>query len=148
MQSANVEFVLIGGVAAIIHGSTRMTSDLDVAMPFTATNLERFITTLRPFHPVHATRPDLSLLDESIERLMSARMLLVETDLGRVDAMPEVVPLGSYAGLETVEREIFGEPCRVLAIESLIAVKRHVGRPKDLEVAYELEAVLDRLRAR
>ena len=57
--------------------------------------------------------------------------------------MPEVAPLGSYEMLATVEREVFGRPCKVLTIESLIKVKMHVARPKDLEVAHELKASLN-----
>lgn len=39
--AAGFEFVVVGGVAAVLHGSARLTVDLDVAAPFTAENLER-----------------------------------------------------------------------------------------------------------
>ena len=134
---------MIGGVAAIAHGASRMTNDVDLAMPFTPENLARLLDILRPHNPVQATRPELSLMHEGVEKLSGFRLLLIETDLGRLDAMPEVAPLGSYEMLATVEREVFGRPCKVLAIESLIKVKMHVARPKDLEVAHELKASLN-----
>lgn len=145
LLDGGVEFALVGGVAAIIHGATRMTSDVDIAMPFAPENLERFRRALHAYKPVHATRPELSLLDEPLSRLAGFRLLLVETDLGRIDALRDVAPLGSFGQLATVEREVFGRTCRVLSLDALIEVKLYVARPKDLEVARELMAIRERL---
>ena len=117
LRDGGVEFVLIGGVAAIVHGSTRMTSDLDVAMPFTRANMSRLIELLRAHEPVHGNRPDLSLLNDPLERLCSFRLLLIDTNLGRLDAMPDVPPLGPFDGLDTVVCEIFGAPCTVFPVK-------------------------------
>lgn len=138
--SARFEFAVVGGVAAVLHGSARMTIDLDVGAPFTRENLERLLEALAPHRPVHATRPDLSLLDERLERLMTFRLLLIETALGRLDVLREVTPIGEFAQLECVEATLMGHPVRVISRAQLITVKRSVGRPKDLEVALELEA--------
>jgi hypothetical protein len=56
-----------------------MTVDLDIAAPFDPANLRRLIDVLADHDPRHATRPDLRLVDEPIERLMQFRMLLVDT---------------------------------------------------------------------
>lgn len=82
--------------------------DLDVAAPFTAENLERLFDALRSHRPVHATRPDLSVLDEPIERLMKFRLLLIDTALGRLDILREVTPIGECADLDTIEMELLG----------------------------------------
>jgi hypothetical protein len=145
LSGSGLDFVVIGGVAAIMHGSARMTLDLDISMAFTRENLERLLEVLRPHNPRHATRPDLSILDEPIERLLGFRMLLIETGLGRLDVLPGVEPFG-HADLPTEVREVFGRPCRVLALDALIEVKRLAGRRKDIEAVYELEAIRDRLR--
>ncbi|MEN9798123.1 MAG: hypothetical protein RL653_1819 [Pseudomonadota bacterium] len=43
-----VEFVVVGGVAAVAHGSSTMTKDIDVVAPLTAENCARILAALRP----------------------------------------------------------------------------------------------------
>lgn len=144
LQEAGVRFVIIGGVAAIAHGGSIATRDLDVAAPFTAENVERLMTALRPYHPKHVTRPDLGEIEDSIERLCTYRLLLIDTDLGRVDVLPEVQPIGPAESLATVELELVpGRRFRVLSLDQLIEVKFFVGRPKDRIVELELRAIRD-----
>lgn len=145
--TSGLEFAIIGGVAGIMHGSARMTLDLDIIMEFSRTNLERLLEVLRPYDPRHATRPDLSVLDESIEHLSSFRMLLLETTLGRLDVLPGVEPFEGYHAVPTIEREAFGHRCRVIELGALIEVKRRAGRRKDVEAVYELEAIRERLES-
>ena len=48
---AEVEFVIRGGFSANLHGSARLTSDLDICFSMTTTNLRRLTGALAPFHP-------------------------------------------------------------------------------------------------
>ena len=144
LAGAKFEFAIVGGVAAVMHGASRMTVDLDVVAPFDPDNLLRLVEALRPHRPVHATRPELSLLSESIDRLVRFRLFLIDTTLGRLDVLREVAPVGDYSCVETIESELFGQRVRVIARDQLIAIKRAVGRPKDLEVVLELEALRER----
>ena len=82
LLEGGVEFILIGGVAAIVHGASRMTIDVDLAMPFTPENLARLLDILRPHNPVHATRPELSLMHDGVEKISGFRLLWIETDSG------------------------------------------------------------------
>ena len=142
LQEAGVDFVVIGGVAAISHGAATLTRDLDVAAPFTAENLGRLMAALRPFRPRHVTRPDLGEIQESIERLCEFRLLLIDTELGRVDVLREVEPLGPAESLRAVELELLeGRWFRVLELDALIEVKAHLRRPKDRIVEIELRAL-------
>lgn len=144
LTDGGVEFAVIGGVAALLHGASQMTVDLDVAAPFDEENLGRLRAALAPFSPMHATRPDLSVLDEPMERLLQFRLLLIETQLGRLDVLREVQPLGEFRALRTIEMNVYGINAKVLARNDLIRVKRMVARPKDIAVALELEAVRER----
>jgi hypothetical protein len=146
LLDAEIEFCIIGGVAAALHGCSRMTVDLDVAAPFDPVNLRRLIDVLADHDARHATRPDLRLVDEPIERLVQFRMLLVETDLGRLDVLREVPPLGPYSALRTIEMSLGPLSCKILALDQLIEVKQSLSRPKDREVALELAAIRERLR--
>ncbi|MEM6290663.1 MAG: hypothetical protein AAGA54_05335 [Myxococcota bacterium] len=141
LHDGGVHFCIVGGVAAVLHGATRMTVDLDIAAPFDEGNLQRLVDVLRSLDARHATRPELRVVDEPIERLAKFRMLVVETTLGRLDVLPEVPPLGGFDQLSTVVLDVGARATRVLALEQLIAVKRALRRPKDVEVAIELEAI-------
>lgn len=147
LQDAGFEFVVVGGVAAVAHGASTPTSDLDVAAPMTADNLARLLTALRPHHPRHATRADLGEITESPEELSRFRLLLITTDLGRVDVMGRVDPIGAHSDLVTVPMELAeGRQFRVLALDPLIDVKAHLRRPKDKTVEAELRAIREFLR--
>jgi hypothetical protein len=148
LVDANVEFIVIGGVAAILHGVSRVTSDLDISAPLSPDNLSRLLRALEPHRPVHATRPDLRLLDEPFERLMTFRLLLIETELGRLDVLPRVEPIGDYDALQTVQMQLAGHAVRVIERGQLIAVKESLTRPKDREVALELRAIEERERGK
>lgn len=140
-----MDFVVIGGVAALVHGATTLTRDLDIAAPLTRENVERLMTALRPYHPKHVTRMDLGEITDSIERLCEFRLLLIATDLGRLGVLPEVQPLGAAETLRHVEMKFAdGRHYRVLDLDQLIEVNSFVGRPKDLMVERELRAVRQR----
>jgi len=144
LGESGIEFAIIGGVASVVHGSARMTHDLDIVAPFAHDSVERLIETLRPYNPRHATRPELSLLEEPIARLAGFRMLLIETSLGRLDVLPGVEPFGAYSSVPTVRMEVYGRDCAVIDLGALVKVKEVAGRPKDIEVAFELRAILER----
>ncbi len=144
LTAAGVEFAVIGGVAALLHGASQMTVDLDIAAPFNEQNLTRLLAALAPFSPMHATQPRLSLLDEPMERLLQFRLFLIETTLGRLDVLREVQPLGDFGMLRTIEMDVYGIAAKVLTRDDLIRVKRTVARPKDIVVALELEAARER----
>ncbi|MCA9682874.1 MAG: hypothetical protein KC431_07210 [Myxococcales bacterium] len=143
LVDANIEFCIVGGVAAVLHGATRMTIDLDIAMPFDQASIARLLAALAELDPRHATRPDLRVADDPIERLIGFRMLLLETDWGRLDVLREVSPIGTYADLSTITVDVGPCRCKVLALDDLIRVKRSLTRPQDLEVALQLEAIRD-----
>lgn len=144
LQDAGVDFVVIGGVAALAHGSATLTRDLDIAAPLSPENVERLMAALRPYRPHHVTRPDLGPIQDSLERLCEFRLLLIDTDLGRLDVLSEVQPLGPASSLSAVELELLsGRMFRVLTLDQLIEVKAYLGRPKDRIVEVELRAIRD-----
>ncbi len=143
LDETGFEFIVVGGVAAILHGSTLNTVDLDVVAPFTTANLEILLQALKPYAPHHASRLDLPGIQESAEMLCTWRLLLIETDLGRLDVLREMEPIGLFGDCKYVQRSVEGIELRVLTRLQLLEVKRHVARPKDLMVAEELTALGD-----
>ncbi len=145
---AQFEFVVIGGVAALAHGALTPTRDLDVAAPLTERNLERLLAALEPFRPHHASRPELGVVWQTPAELEKFRLLLLDTDLGRLDVLGTVEPIGGFEALETVELPLISNiPVRVLSLDQLIEVKAHLRRPKDKVVEAELRTIRARTQA-
>ena len=145
LADASIPFVVVGGVAANAHGAIRHTQDLDVVMPMVPAVLDRLLEVLRPYRPTHALRRDLGPITQDGEDLSAFRMLLIETDLGRLDVIAEVPTAGRYDELETVTVQISGRDVSVLTLDQLIAVKAATGRPKDQLALHELRAIAETL---
>jgi predicted nucleotidyltransferase len=144
LYDQEVEFVIIGGAAAVLHGSAYVTGDLDICYSRRKEILKRLAMALAPIKPSLRGAPqDLPFrLDE--RTLQSGLNFTLTTDLGDVDILGEVTGLGSYEKLLpfSEEMEVFGMRCKVLTLEGLIKTKRAVGRKKDLMLLPELEALL------
>lgn len=149
LTDAGVEFVLIGGVAAIAHGSATFTVDCDITAPFTEENLARLLSALAPHHPRYALAVPKRPVTEPAATLAKNRNLYLMTDLGRLDILSEVPPVGTYAEVaaRAITLIIHERPCRIISLDDLIAVKRHLGRDKDRLVERELLALRDRKRS-
>lgn len=147
LSDAGVAFVVVGGVAAIAHGAQRMTQDLDIVAPFNSDNMQRLLAAVRDVHPRNATRPDLGEIMATPEELAQYRNLYLVTDIGRLDVLGELPPVGHYpqAAANALQVDLFGHRYAILGLDDLIRIKRSIGRPKDQEVAAELEAIRERL---
>jgi hypothetical protein len=143
LHDSGVAFILVGGVAARAHGSARLTQDVDICYARDAANLERLAAALRPLRPYLRGAPPGLPFEWSDATLAAGLNFTLTTSAGDIDLFGEIIGGGSYADLEPhcVELVIFGRPTRVLGLPWLIRVKRAAGRPKDLEVIAELEAL-------
>ena len=145
LHRLKVEFIIIGGMAAVARGSAYLTGDLDLCYSRKKENLEKLAIALAPFHPVlRGAPPDLPFCLD-VHALRSGLNFTLTTDLGDLDILGEVSGLGGYgeALSASEEIEIFGMRCRVLTLEGLIQTKRAAGRSKDLMLLPELEALLE-----
>ena len=90
-----MECVLIGGFAAIAHGSSLQTRDVDVCIRLSEVNLMRIQAEFADLHPAHRARPDipLGLTPELCARLKN---MYLKTGLGIVDGLGEVKGVGDY----------------------------------------------------
>ena len=138
-----VEYVVIGGVAASIHGSPMGTLDVDVCTTFAEKNLERLIAALRDLNPKLRMRPDKMRMPLEAGQLRGVRNLYLITDLGVLDLLGEVPGIGRFEDLggKTEVVHLPGLSCRVLDLDTLIKSKAFAGRPKDIENVHHLEEV-------
>lgn len=143
LHGAELPFVVVGGVAALTHGAGIATQDLDIVMPMEPELLDRLLEALAPYSPRHALRRDLGPIRQDGRALSSFRMVLIETDLGRLDVIGEVPPVGRFEDLATLDVNLVGDHLtRVVTLEQLIAIKERAGRPKDLIAVTVLRALL------
>ena|ERR1700733_5639789 len=142
---AQVEFVVIGGLSANLHGSARVTFDIDVCYSRVTSNLKRLSVALAPFHPRPQGFPaELPFVwDETT--LRNSTVLTLQTDLGEIDLLAEVAGLGSWDDVKarSIAVEAFDRKISILDLPSLIQAKRAAGREKDLAALPELESLLE-----
>jgi predicted nucleotidyltransferase len=142
-----VEFLVIGGQAAVLHGSPLPTFDVDLCYRRTAGNLERLAAALKEIHPTPRGAPPDLLFRLDARSLALGANFTFDTELGPLDLLAWLEPLGTYESLiGRAERMDLGSVrVSVIGLDDLIAIKRHVNRPKDQVAALQLEA-LRRLR--
>ena len=138
-----VDCVIVGGVAAAIHGSSLLTSDLDVCYARDSDNLMRLAEALRSVHARLRNAPEGLPFILDAETLKRGLNFTFSTDIGDLDLLGEVRGIGHYEAVVTdsVTVELFGYRFAVMDIGKLIIAKRAAGRPKDLVALPELEAI-------
>lgn len=132
LVAAEVEFVLVGGFAAVAHGVTLVTRDVDICWRFNELNLMRIQKALADLNPVHRSRPELPLA-LTPQQCASLKNLYLKTDLGVVDCLGEVLGVGGFEEVSQHSVEIrlpFGT-CRVLDLDTLIRAKEAMNRDHD-----------------
>jgi hypothetical protein len=138
-----VAFIVVGGVAAIAHGSARLTFDLDVVYERSTENLQRLAAALAPYNPYPRGDPPGLPFQWDIAALERGLNFTLSTSLGDIDIFGEIPGGGAYADLlpGSTQLRLFDHPCRCLSVKQLIRAKRAAGRPRDFEAIAELEAI-------
>jgi predicted nucleotidyltransferase len=147
LQEYGVEFIVIGGQAAVLLGSPISTFDIDLCYRRTRENIARLAEALKGLHPkLRGAPPDLPFRLDA-ESLALGSNFTFETDQGPLDLLGWVEPIGDYdallPGSEIVN--VAGLEIRIIGLDDLITIKRHINRPKDQATLLQLEA-LKRLR--
>lgn len=140
-----IRFVVVGGGAAVAHGSARSTYDVDVVYGRDQENIHNLAQALKACKPYLRGAPDGLPFRWDDETIRSGLNFTLTTTLGDLDLLGEVAGGGNYDDLLPFSEEmaIFGVKCRFVTLEKLIELKRAAGRPKDLEAIAELQALLE-----
>jgi predicted nucleotidyltransferase len=142
----DVEFILVGGAAAVAHGASTGTQDVDIVHARTAENVARLQALLLELNAYF--RSDLSgrQLAPTPEHLAGRGQLLLTTALGPLDLLGALHDGRGYEELlpHTVELAVDRRALQILDLSTLIQVKTAAGRPKDKVVVAELLALLSR----
>jgi hypothetical protein len=140
-----VNFVLIGALAARLHGFPRLTADADITPAGDKPNLERLAAALNELDAKVYTEsvPEGLAFDCSSTALARARMWNLVTTAGRLDIAFEPAGVEGYDDLKKdAERfEAFGVRFLVASLDDIIRSKEAAGRPKDLDDVAILRAM-------
>ncbi len=143
---AGIDFVIVGGFAGVLHGSTLVTRDLDVCTVLSAENVTKLRATLCDLRPTHRMTPQrLSFLDTP-EPGLGMKNLDLETELGPIDFLGSILGIGDFERVRaaSIEIDLIGRRCRVISLQDLIQAKEALGRDKDLLAAKELRAIAEK----
>ena len=145
LAGGQVEFIVVGGVAARAHGSARLTNDLDVLYRRTVENIARVVVALAGHSPYLRGAPPGLPFHWDADTVRKGLNFTLTTTFGDLDLLGEITGGGRYEALQadSTPVAVFGIEVRCLNLEPLIHVKRAAGRPKDLEAVAELEALLE-----
>jgi hypothetical protein len=140
-----VDFIVIGGIAGIVHGSSYPTYDFDVLYARDDKNLERMAAALSELHvTLRNAPPDLPFQIDA-RTLDAGSNFTFESDLGRFDILGHADGMRDYETMraDSVREDLWGFAVRVASLNDLIRMKRAAGRPKDKSMAEELIALAE-----
>jgi predicted nucleotidyltransferase len=142
LSEEQVEFIIVGGVAAALQGAPVLTQDIDILYRIEDRNSERLERALSRLHAV--ARGDPRNLPFQKSHLMTTGHKLATTDAGAIDVLGSINDTLLYDDLigSSDELEVTGQREKVLSLRRLVELKRALGRPKDLAMLPVLEATL------
>ena len=143
LVAGGVDFVVIGGVAAVARGSAAFTQDLDISYAPDEENLDRLGRVLVDLGArLRGVTDDVPFIPDG-QTLRRTRVLTLDTPLGWVDlvAQPDGAPVYDRLRERATREVVAGVEVQIASLEDLIAMKKAAGRPKDLVAVEELEAI-------
>ena len=142
---AKAEFIVIGGVAATIHGSARATYDVGLLYSRNEENIQRLANLLEPYKPyLREALPNLPFSWDA-KTIRSGLNFTLTTTLGDIDLLGEVARGETYSDLSpySFDVEAFGVRFKCIDLPTLIRIKEAADRPIDREAIAELRVLLE-----
>jgi hypothetical protein len=143
-----VECIIIGGVALILHGSTRMTFDIDILYCRTRENIRRLVEAVKPFAPKLRLAGDENPVDFPFDEhtIWNGANFTLWTPDFDIDLLSTTEDLPSYEAV-LLESEVIetngGRTFRILSLDALLRIKRRLNRVKDQLALPEIEALIE-----
>lgn len=149
LNTAEVRYVIVGGLATVLHGYARLTADVDLAVdlaPEEATKMIRILVA-NGFRPQVPVSPEAFADPEAREVWLRDKHMLAFSLVDQANPMrvidlllkPDVPFVELLARSEVVA--LNNTTVRIASIEDLIVLKRHAGRPQDLADIEQLETI-------
>jgi hypothetical protein len=134
-------------MAAILHGSARVTFDVDVVYSRTPENIERLVAALAPHDPYLREAPPNLPFSWDAKTIRNGLNFTLTTRLGDIDLLGDVAGGETYHTLlsHSFEVEAFGVRFKCIDLPTLIRIKEAADRPKDREALAELRVLLEEI---
>ena len=146
LNDAGVEFIVVGGIAAVVQGVPITTFDLDIVHRRADENIRRLIEYLKSVD-AYLRRPDDKLIRPDERDLNSEGHVLLTTCLGPLDVLGVIEKNLGFDDLlpNSVEIKFHGQKVFVLSLETIVDLKRESKDSKDLYRLPILEETLHQL---
>jgi predicted nucleotidyltransferase len=147
LLEAGVDFILVGGLAAVIQGAPVTTMDVDIVHSQSPENIGKLLAYLQSVDAVHR-RMDDKLIEPKEHELSGKGHVLLKTRVGPLDVLAVIEGEKSYEDLldHTVEIDFRGYTLRVLDLETLIELKKASTNPRDKQRLPVLNETLRQLK--
>ncbi|MDA0840027.1 MAG: hypothetical protein O3B01_06800 [Planctomycetota bacterium] len=141
LTEAEVEYLVVGGIAAVLQGATVVTQDIDICYRRTRENVDKLASALLGRNLSLRIGEDRLPIELDGPFLWNGCNFTLFDDDESLDLLGETSGIGGYDQVidRAVLMEISGRVIHVLAIADPIETKRAAGRPKDLAVLPILE---------
>jgi predicted nucleotidyltransferase len=145
LVGAGVEFIIIGGVAGILHGSARATYDVDLVYSRDEQNIQQLASVLAAHNPYLRNAPEGLPFVWDSKTIRHGLNFTLTTTIGDIDLLGEVAGGGTYSDLlhHSIDIEAFDVCFKCIDLPTLIRIKEAAGRPKDREAIAELRVLLE-----
>jgi predicted nucleotidyltransferase len=150
LTEAGVDFIVVGGVAAILNDVIYRTEDIDIVHRRSPENIQRLAGVLESLDAYFRNDLMQRKLRPRLSDLAGHGHLLLRTALGQLDVLCEISGQRGYEELLGHTRQVVEGPLQVLALDlpMLIQVKTEAGRDKDFQALPTMLATLEERRRR
>lgn len=147
LSRAGVDFVVVGGLAANVRGSERVTKDIDIVYDTEAQNVRKLCGVINALEPrmLVLGKPEGEPVTLTPQILKRHPLLQLSTRLGQLDLLANIAGFKSYRAIKDVSEpvQIDGRSIPMLTREGVIKSKRAMKRPKDIDDVKQLEALAE-----
>jgi predicted nucleotidyltransferase len=146
LAQAGVEFILVGGLAAVVQGAPVTTMDVDIVHNRVSENIKKLLEFLKSIEAVHR-RPDDKIIEPTESHLSRHGHSLFTTRIGPLDVLAFIEKEQTYDDLieHTIEIDFRGKKIKVLTLQKLVEIKKASTHPKDKQRLLVLEETLRQL---
>jgi len=150
LASNGIEFVVVGGLAAVAQGAPFSTYDVDIVHRRTPENVARLVRVLVDVLDARYRDQTGRVIRPTEQILSGPGHSLLRTNLGSLDVLGAIEGGRDYDALlpKSLEISIAGHRVHVLGLETIVELKRGSTRPKDQLALLVLEESLQRSRER
>lgn len=143
LLAADIKFILVGGLAAVVQGAPVTTMDADIVHNRSSENISKLYAFLKSIDAIYR-RPDGKVIEPNEKDISGMGHFLFTTRLGPLDVLAYIEQQKTYEDLieHTVEIEFRGHIIRVLNLKALVEFKKTSGDPKDKQRLMVLEETL------